>query len=348
MDIIDIPELDMISGEGMEWMENALPSFSFSGFVNDIVSGENVFKPDKVFDTLMKIFASEMYSAVKVMMVIIAIVLLGAVTENLRSAFGKEGFNASSIACIAVITGLGTKIFVDSCGYAKGVTSDMTLIMAAILPILITLMAGSGFTVTGSITHPIVLMMCNVFAAVFEKILIPASVIYLVISLLDTLSDSVELGGLRELIKKIYNFIVGIVMTLFTGILSISGFAAVSLDGLGAKGARFAVSNMVPFVGGSISDAMSAVASASLVLKNAVGTAGIIVIAALCATPIIKIGAVILSLRVGSAICEPVADKKTIRALSAVGDSLSMINAAVISTAVMMIIAVSIIVGVRG
>lgn len=347
VDMTDIPELDMISGEGMEWLENTLPSFSFSGFVNDIVSGENVLKPDKVFETLMKIFAGEIYSAVKVMAVITAIVLLGAVAENLRSAFGKNGFNASGIACIAVITGLGTKIFVDACGYARAVTSDITLIMAAVLPILITLTAGSGFAVTGSIAHPAVLMMCNVFAAVFEKILIPASVTYLVISLLDTLSDSVELGGLRELIRKIYNFILGIVMTLFTGILSISGFAAISLDGLGAKGARFAVSSMVPFVGGSISDAMSAVASASLVLKSAVGTAGITVIAALCATPVIKIGAIVLSLRAGSALCEPVADKKTVRALGAIGDSLSMINAAVISTAVMMIIALSIIVGVK-
>lgn len=347
VDMMDIPELDMISGSGSEWMESVLPSFSFSRFVNDLVSGENIFKPDKIFDTLMRIFANEVYSAVKVMAVITAVVLLGALTENLKSAFGKNGFNASNIACIAVIAGLGTKIFSDSCGYAKTVTSDMTLIMAAILPLLITLTAGSGFALTGSIAHPIVLAMCNVFAVIIEKVLIPSSVAYLIISLLDALSDSVRLGGLGELIKKIYNFVVGIVMTLFTGILSISGFAAVSLDGLGAKGAKFAVSTMVPFVGGSVSDAMSAVASASIVLKSAVGTAGIIAVLVLCATPVLKIGAVVLSLRAGSALCEPVADRKTVSALNAFADSLSMINAAVISTAVMMIIALSIIVGVR-
>lgn len=347
-EMLDLPQLDVISGESAEWINDIYPNFTFSGFVSDLIAGKNVFKADKIFDTILRVFAGEVYSAVKIMSVIIAVILLGALCENLKTALGKSGFNASGIACVGIICGLGAKIFSDLSGYASSVTSDLTLIMAALLPTLMALTAGSGFAVTGSVTHPIVLLMCNVFANIFDKVLIPTAVIYLVLSLSDTLSDTVSLIGLRELVKKVFNFIVGLVMTLFTGILSITSFAAVSLDSLGAKGARFAVSAMVPFVGGSISDAMSAVASASIVLKSAVGTAGIVFAAILCVTPIIKIGNVVLFIRAGAAICEPVADKRALSALSAVGDSLSMINAAVISTTVMMIIALSIIVGVKG
>jgi stage III sporulation protein AE len=346
-ELINIPQIDMISREGADWMENIFPSFTFSGFADELISGKSVFQADKILNTIIKLFAGEIYSSVKVLSVIMAVVLLGALSENLRDAFGKRGFNASGIACVSIITGLGVKMFADSCGYAKNVTNDMNLIMVAVLPILITLMAGGGYTLTGSVTHPIVLFMCNVFATIIEKLLIPLSVTYLAISLLDTLSDSLKLTGMRDLVKKTYNFIVGIVMTLFTGLLSITSFASVTLDGLGAKGARFAVSSMVPFVGSSISDAMSAVASSSIVLKNALGTAGIAAIAILCVTPIIKIGAVVFLLRVGAAVCEPIADKKTIQALTSIGDSLSMINAAVISVAVMMVIALSVIVGVK-
>ena len=344
---IKIPVLDMISGEGLGNIERVFPSFSFSGFVEEITSGGSVFQADRIIESMIKLFANELYGAIRVLSVIAAVIVLGAIAETLRKTLGKNGFNASSVATIAVICGLCVNMFASAAGYAKNVSGDMTAMMAALIPVIITLLAGSGFAVSASITHPILYLMCNVFANVFDKVLIPLSVIYLAVSLLDTLSDAFELSALSGLIKKIFNFTVGLTMTLFTGILSLSGFAAVSLDSLTAKGAKFAVSSMVPFVGGSISDALASVASASLMLKNAVGVSGIAAIVLLCAVPVIKEAALIFSIRVCAAVCEPIADKKAVKMLSSVADSLSMINASVISTAVMMIISTAIIIGVR-
>lgn len=346
-ELATLPDIDGVSETGRIWIEDVMPGFSLSGMAEDIAGGKEFINTKSILDTVTRIFAGEVYSALKLLAVIAAAVLLGAMLENLKSAFGKNGFNASGIAAISLICGLGIEIFGDMCGYAEAAERDMTFIMASLLPVLITLTAGGGCALAGSMAHPLLLMMCNVFANIFDKVLIPVSVAYMTVSILDCLDSGVKLGALKSLIKKIYNFIVGIVMTFFTGMLSISGFAAVALDGLGAKGARFAVSNMVPFVGGSISDAMSAVASACIVIKSAAGVAGIVAVAAICITPIIKIGTVVLAVRICAAVCEPVADARSVRMLSSVGDSLSMINAAVISTAVMMVIAISIIIGVK-
>lgn len=344
---ITLPDLDVLSENGWNYVNEVIPSFSFSQLVNEITRGENVFNPEKILETLMKIFAAEIYSALKICTVIIAVVMLGAVLENLHEAFERRSGNISSIACIALIIGLLVSLYSESCTYAKGVGDDMTNIMVALLPVMMTLLVGGGLALTGAVTHPVLYFMCNVFAAIFNKILIPLSVVYLVLSLSDMLSDCIELTKFRELIRKAYNFILGMTMTFFTGLLGISSFVTTPVDGLGAKGARFAISNMVPFVGRSISDAMGAVVSASLVMKNAVGVVGIILMLALCIIPIIKIGAIVLCLRLSAAVCEPVADKKTIQALTAAGDSLSMINAAIVSTAVLMIISVGIIVGIK-
>ncbi len=346
-DYVSLPGLDIISAEG-EWaIESVMPSFSFSEMVADITKGKSIVDAEAVFENLVRLFAAQLYDAVKILAVIAAAAILGAVLENLQSSFGKKSFDAAGLAGIGIIAGLGIKIFSESCTYAQSAAGDMTIIMTALLPILVTMAAGGGMVLTGTLTHPVILAMCAVFANIFEKVLIPAAVAYMAVSVLDSLGTSVKLGALRDLIKKAYNFIVGIVMTLFTGMLSISGFAAGALDGVSAKGARFALSTMVPFVGGSISDAMSAVASACMVIKNAVGIAGILAMAALCAAPILRIGAIVLAVRLTAAVCEPVADGRTIKILTAIADALSMINAAVISTAVMMVIAISIIIGVR-
>lgn len=344
---VDLPEIDNLTQDGTIWLNDVLPSFNFSEFVAQITSGKNIFEPDKILNTLLNIFANELYSAIKLLMVIVAIIMICSVLGNLKNSFGKTGFIDVGLLNVALVIGLAAELFSRSAGYAMSITEDLTNIMWAILPVMATLTAGSGFSATGVMTHPVLYFMCSVFAEIFNSLLIPLAVSYLALSLSDTLSDTIELGKFRELLKKIYNFVLGIVMTLFTGLLSISSFAGISLDSVGAKGAKFAVSNMVPFVGRSISDAMGAVASASLVLKNAVGIAGMICMLALCVIPIIKTAVIVLSVRVSAAICEPIADPKSIQALTAVGDSLSMINAAVVSTVIMLIISLSMIVGVR-
>lgn len=345
-ELLEIPEI-AISSQGAENIEALFPSFSFSGFVEELTRGEGAFEAGKIMETLFRVFAGELYGAVKVLAVIMAVVILSAVAETIRQSLGKDGFDAPAIASGAVIFGLGISIFTNTLSYAKSVSGDMTIVMASLLPVIVTLMAGSGYALTGSVAHPVLLLMLNVFANIFDKVLIPVSVGYLSVALLDAIGGAVELGRLKELIKKVYNFMIGLVMTLFTGILSISSFAASGFDSLAAKGAKFAVSAMVPFVGGSVSDALSSVASASAMLKNALGTGGIVMIALLCAVPVIKCAAIILSVRICAALCESVAGKRTIKALSAIADSLSMINSSVIATAVMMIIACAIIIGVK-
>ena len=321
---------------------------NFEAFVNRVISGENVFDAGNIFEVIFRIFSSELYSAIRILTVIIGIVIISAILENLYNSFGKTGGYNSSFTALALIIGLAVEIFSTTASYAQTVANDIVIIMNALLPVLMSLTAGCGYISVSMATNPVVLYMCNIFAVIFDKLLIPCSIVYLVVSMLDMLSETVRLGKFRELLKKYYNFVLGIVMTIFTGMLSIGSFAGASLDSLGARGARFALSNMVPFVGRSLSEAMNAVASASMVLKNAVGITGIVVMLILCAVPVLKIASIILCIRIATVVSESVANRKTVEILSSIGDSLSMIQAAVISITVMMIISVSIIVGMCG
>lgn len=342
---ITIPNIE-ISDEGRAFLEQSLPNFSFSDFAEKLTNGDTLFKADSVFNTIMKIFADEMYSAIKILSAILALVAISSLLENLCSAFKKSDMFNSGIITVALISGLSIKLFEIACNYAHTTADDMTKIMWSILPVMMMLVSGSGFTTTGVITHPIILFMCNVFAEIFDKVLIPVSILYLALSLTDTMTTATELGKFRELIKKAYNFLLGIIMTLFTGMITIGSFAGKTLDSVGAKGVKFAVSNMVPFVGRSLSDAMGAVAQASVVLKNALGITGVVCIGGVCLVPVIKITVIVLSIRLCSALCEPIASRKSVSVLSNVANSLSMINAALIATAVMLIISLSLIVGI--
>ncbi len=344
---IEVPDLTKISSEGLKNIERLIPSFSFETMMEEITASKNIFNPGQILNTLCKIFLEEIYSSLRLLSVIMAIILLGAFLENLRASYESNNLKAG-IVSVSLVIGLAVKVFKTISAYALNVSTDMCNVMSALLPIMLPLFVSSGFALTGSAMQPVLYFMCNLFAVAFTKVLIPISSAYLAISLADEMSEGVSLSKLRELIKKIYNFILGIIMTVFTGILGISSFVTVALDSVGAKGARFAISSMVPIVGGSVSDALGAVVSAAVVLKNTIGVGGIICVLALCIVPVLKIGIIVLFIRLTNAITEPVAEKHTITALSAVADSLSMVNAAVISTAIMMIISIGIIMGIKG
>ena len=344
---VDMPQLDNFSIDGYNSLNSVYPDFDFSSITDRISSGVNIFNAEEIFNSLLYLFANELYSAIRILSVIVAVILISAVLENLRSSFNKPTALGSEMIVVALSATLAGEIFLTSGNYATNISSDITKLMFAVLPALLTLTAGSGFTQTVVITNPIIYFMCNVFAEIFQRVLIPLSVTYFAVSLVDLLTDAIQLSKFRELIKKAYNFILGFIMTLFTGLLGVSSFAGASLDSVGAKGVKFAVSNIVPFVGRSLSDAMGAVVSASLLLKNAVGITAIITLLGLCVLPVLKIAATIIMIRVSAALSEPVANAKTINILSSVADSLSMINAAVIATVMMMIISISLIVGIK-
>ncbi|MCI8346007.1 MAG: hypothetical protein HFJ42_08765 [Clostridia bacterium] len=83
-----------------------------------------------------------------------------------------------------------------------------------------------------------------------------------------------------------------------------------------AKTTKAAVANFIPVVGKILGDAVDSVIGATTILKNAVGIVGVIVILGICILPIIRLVLLMTTYYIGSAICQPIADKKIIDLLS--------------------------------
>ena len=65
-------------------------------------------------------------------------------------------------------------------------------------------------------------------------------------------------------------------LAVFVGLMTLQTLVSVSSDGVAVKAAKAAASNLVPFVGGAVGDALAAVRGSIGVVKASVGTFGII------------------------------------------------------------------------
>ena len=116
------------------------------------------------------------------------------------------------------------------------------------------------------------------------------------------------------------------------------------MTGVTAKTTKAAVSNFIPVVGKILGDAVDTVMGCSVILKNALGIVGVIIIICICITPIFKLVTLMTMYYLGSALCQPIADVKIVKLLSSMGDTFKLLLAILCSVSVMLIIGITIIV----
>ena len=116
------------------------------------------------------------------------------------------------------------------------------------------------------------------------------------------------------------------------------------MTGVTAKTTKAAVSNFIPVVGKILGDAVDTVMGCSIILKNALGVVGVIIIIGICVVPIFKLITLMTMYYLRSALCQPIADAKIVKLLSNMGDTFKLLLAILCSVSVMLIIGVTIIV----
>lgn len=334
--------LPALSGESSQWLNQLMPEFSAEGAVNSMLEGSLGIDPGSVTGRLLNLFAGELRLSLRVLALLLALGIFLAVLKNLQSSFGREGVSrAAELAAAAYLTAIALEAFSAAVDYASTAMTDLNLLMDAIVPVTLSLMLSGGMPVSGGAVNPIVYFMCSFMAKLISGVVIPLSLISLVLYILGSISTGISVNGLADLCQRANRYLLSFIMVIFTGVLSVTKFAAASFDSVAARGLKFAVSSAVPLVGGSIADAMNTVAGGSLLLKNSIGAVGVAMLIGVALLPVIKIGALSLVFRVGGALMGPLGGDRLSEAVGHMAGCLEMLIASVASTGIMMVIGIA-------
>ena len=140
---------------------------------------------------------------------------------------------------------------------------------------------------------------------------------------------------------------VGVVLTIFLGILSLETSISSSVDSLAIKATTSAVSNFVPVVGKFFTDSFETVVGASKIIGNIGGVLGIIAIFVIAVMPIIKIVCISVVYNIFSALLEPICkDSKILNVLSNFASIYKVMIGIMTGVSIMFIISMGIIVNI--
>ena len=316
----------------------------FSNTAVEMATGEFSLNPVDVFNNILASLSQELKSFSVTASSILVMTLLSSTVNTLNSALGTGmSANASFFTFFTVISGLALTCFFKTLTYATEVMGYMTDFMSKLSPVLIVTLFACCKPASAAAFEPVLSAAVVIVSEVITRCLVPLITFSAVLSVAGNVGEKNGISGFVKIVKSTTKWIMALVITVFTGINAIYGFATPALDAVGTRTLKFAVGSLVPIVGGFLSDTLDTVTASGAVVKNAVGASGIVMLCIICIPPIIKLGIMQMMFKLISAITEPISDRRISGMLWEIGEAFVALFGVVVLTAVMFIINICII-----
>ncbi len=323
-----------------------IPEIDFRDLINIFRKEGFTYDLRGLFSGLIKYLFKEIVANTNLLGKLIILAVILAILQNLQTAFEKDVIGKLAYGvCYLVIIGIGINSFIIASKIGKEAINNMVSFMQALLPMLLTLLVSLGGVTASAVFHPVVLMSVSAVSTLIKDLLIPIIFFSAIMAIVNNITNSFQLTRFSGLLKELCIAILGFLLSVFLGIMIVQGTAAAVVDGVSVRTAKFATKNFVPIVGGIFADAIDTVISCSLLLKNAIGVVGVIIVFIMCAFPVLKILSVIFIYKLAAALIQPIGDEKIVNSLNGLANSLIMLFVTVSSVAMMFFIAVTIIIG---
>ncbi|WP_124099123.1 stage III sporulation protein AE [Ruminococcus sp. Marseille-P6503] len=275
--------------------ENNISADSVQGVADISVSG--------VLKTVFSSFCESLAGPLRMLGKIIAVAALCMISQSMAPDGSGMARAFNTIGVLCSVTVIYDTVY--SCfDIIKSSLDGISQFMTAYIPVFSSVAAAGGNLTSGGSYYAVTLILCEIIAVISNKILLPFLSIVLAISLVSAINPELSFCRASDSIKKCVQWILGALMTIFTGLLTIQSLTGAAADSLASRTAKFAASSFIPVVGGAVSEAYSTVYGSLGVIRSGTGTIGIIIICIIVLKPIVTILAVKFAVTVGKIICE--------------------------------------------
>ena len=316
----------------------------FNHTVSDVTEGQFSANPINLINSFFESFFYELKNTKTLLRAILLIAAAAGAARILSSAFdNSQAAEAAGLACFLLLSLSSVKIFSEVAGYAADTIHTLCDFITKFEPIFISMLISSGAVTQASAFAPVLAASVYVLGILVDKCILPLCYFSAVLGICANLGNRIEIATLTKLLNSVSKWLLTGVLTLFTAVLSLYGFSAKAFNSVAVKGLKFAMGSLVPVVGGILSDTVDTVLSGANLLKNAVGTAGVVALFGVVFTPLLKILIMMLLLKAVAAIIEPFSEKRTVNMLLAVSDTVKIMFSMVVTASLLFIISIVII-----
>jgi stage III sporulation protein AE len=345
MDMEEIEELFDIAAEN----GNVFGDIGPGEIIRSILQGKPIFSFQDIINAITDHFLHEIHGSILLGVQLVLICIIIGLLKNLADSFSEDTVSSlGAVVCSCCVMALCLKCFMDIYQVCANAVETMTVTMQALLPVLVPLLITMGGFASGGILNPFIVTAITVFNSILQRFIMPAVYLSCIFILVNSLSEKDYVKKLALLIRNAAVSVIGLAVTLFSGLTIVQGLVTRTADGMLAKTAKYSVDNFVPIVGSFAADSLDLILSCTAIIKNGIGIFGLIIILTLLIVPMIKILAVALIFKVSAVVIEPIGNKTISDCLNEVGNTVITLAIILFLVAMMFIIFLSVIIGIGG
>ncbi|MEA4923961.1 MAG: stage III sporulation protein AE [Syntrophomonadaceae bacterium] len=345
MDNLDLQSLEEFKSQ-MDGEENLfLQNKSVKEWMADFAQGNWKLDFKQVAEGLIRYLFKEIVANSSLLSKLIILSVLSALLINLQSSFGTGVGKISYMVCFLALCALALGSFKVALSIGHQTIDNMADFMVSMLPPMMMLVAGLGNVNSAAMLFPILMTAASAFAHAIKVIVFPLIIMSALLSLANHVSETVKVERMAKFCTQIAQISLGFFLTIFVGLVTLRALYASVLDKVALRTTRFITDNAIPVVGKMVGDTIEVAAGYVVMLKDAMGIFGVLIIMGIIIFPIIKIAALGLIYKLVGAIVEPMGDHKTAAILEVMSTHLMLLMAATASVGFMFFIMITILAG---
>ena len=255
---------------------------------------------------------------------IMAISLLSGLLSSMQDGLA-HGSSIKTVHLIAYAAALIPLIAVlaECISETVGGITSMQKQMSAVYPIMMTLLAACGNTVTVAVCRPAVGFFATAISTILCEIVMPLTLVIMSFSFIANFTKTLKIEKFTAFFKSVNKWIIGVSISIFGLFFTLQGITAAAYDGVVRRAAKYAIGNGIPIVGGFLSGGFDLAVAGGVLIKNALGSMGIFLMISVLLEPLILLISVGVMLRLTAAIAQPLGDGEISGVLAQTADNLN-------------------------
>ena len=335
---LDLSGLESILSNLNSQQSGIFGSTSFIEKLQSILSGEFTDNAGSVWEAILKLIFDELLNFLPLIATIIAVAILSGMVGDLRGTNSKSIADITHFVCYGVIIVLVVSACTNVLTLTSSTLQGLKEQIDIAFPILLTILTAIGGTASVGVYQPAVALFSGTIMQIFTLVLMPLFIFSLVFTVISNLSPSVKLEKFSNFFNSLFKWITGTVFTIFIGFLIIQGITAGSLDTVSIRTAKYAIRSYIPILGGYLSEGFNVIMASSILIKNAIGASGLLLMFSSVIVPVVEIVLLMLCLKLTAGILEPLTDSRISNFINGVAKSLIMPIVLIIGVAFMYLI----------
>ncbi|MDP9728747.1 stage III sporulation protein AE [Alicyclobacillus tolerans] len=341
IDKLPTDSLDQFWRNLMSQYNGYLPDIQGTSLLRAVFDGG--FHPSHLLAGLSKYFLDAVLDHARLVGGILILAVLASVLETMQTAFEQKAVSQIAYAVIfLVLLVLAIGSFTEAVGTAKHAIETMDHFMLATIPLAVALLAASGSVATAAFFQPMMLFVVHLITNVVFFLIFPLIFFSAILDVTSSLSTRYSLTRLAALLRMTGLAMLSLCMTTFLGVVTVRGIGKGIVDGVTLRAVKYSVGTFVPVIGKAVADASETVLSASLLVKNAVGMTGLLLIALIAIFPALKLLAMAFIYSGSAALMQPLGESAILDCLATLAKSLLLVFGCVLAVALMFFLAICI------